>query len=105
LIVNWVMVVVGLGAGLVLVGRGLWTRLRGGPLTFKATGRGWTTAGPATAFWMLLGVAMLLAGLLPVGARTGLIEPDAGFLMGLVPAALCVLAVIGFGPRRLAGPS
>jgi hypothetical protein len=86
--------------GLAFVGRGLHVLLRGGPLVVKSTGRVWRTAGRAGSFWLLLGSALLVGGLLRVGARAGFIGADAGFWISLVPAGLACLAVIGFWPRK-----
>ena len=96
------MMVIGVGAGLTFVGRGVWTALRGGPFVTKSGGRGWSTAGHAAAFWLLLGGGLLLVGVLPIGKRMGVIGIDTAFWIGFVPLGLLCLAAVAFPPRRAA---
>src|SRR3954454_21551011 len=96
-----VMTVLGLGGGLVFVARGLWVGLRGGPLVVKSTGRVWSSAGRAAAFWLLIGIALLVGGLLRIGTWVGVIGSVVGLVLGFVPLALCFLAVIAFPPRKV----
>ncbi|MCY1139116.1 hypothetical protein OWR29_14050 [Actinoplanes sp. Pm04-4] len=91
--------------GAAFVGRGVWIWVRGGPLVAKNGGPAWATAGRAATFWLLIGAALLVAGLLRAGARAGVIESDSGFWLSLTPLVLICLALIFCRPRRVVGRS
>jgi hypothetical protein len=90
--------------GAAFVGRGLWTWFRGGPLVAKSGRLAWATARRAAAFWLLIGAALLVAGLLRLGARADVIGPDPGFWLGFLPLILVCLALIFCRPRATHQP-
>ena len=96
-----VVVVLCAVGSIAFVGRGLWTLFRGGPLAAKSSGLAWASAGKAAVFWLLIGAALLAAGLLRVGARTQVIGPDAGFWLSFTPLILAGLALTLGRPRRV----
>ena len=96
---NLAALVIAVAAGLVCLALGFRALLRGKPVV-TSTGRVWRSAKAAGAFCFLLGLALLTFPLLTLGARTGVIDENAGFWLSGLPLVLAAAAVSVFRPRR-----